>query len=88
METSRRDFLKLGGMAVIAAGAAGMVGCGSQSNADAEAAVEGYVVGAGDISWVDEADVIIVGTGITGLSAAIAPIKAGKKVVVLEKRPS
>lgn len=85
MDTSRRDFLKLGGMAVIATGAAGMVGCSPKSTVDTASAAEGYVVGVGDISWVDEADIVIVGTGITGLSAAIAPIKAGKRVIVLEK---
>lgn len=85
MNTSRRDFLKLGGMALVTAGAAGMTACSPNSDNGNISEVEGRVVGYGEIDWVDEADVVIVGTGITGLSAAIAPVKAGKKVVVLEK---
>ncbi|MGB9305033.1 MAG: FAD-dependent oxidoreductase, partial [Mycobacterium sp.] len=35
--------------------------------------------------WRDEADVVVVGTGVAGLAAALAAHRAGRKVVVLSK---
>ena len=40
------------------------------------------------LRWDEEADVVIVGTGFSGLAAAIAALDAGVKVVVLEKARS
>jgi fumarate reductase flavoprotein subunit len=39
-------------------------------------------------SWDYEADVVVMGAGTTGLSAAIEAIAGGAKVIVLEKEPS
>ncbi|OBJ48814.1 L-aspartate oxidase [Mycobacterium sp. 1423905.2] len=36
-------------------------------------------------AWRDNADVIVVGTGVAGLAAALAAHRAGRKVVVLNK---
>lgn len=35
--------------------------------------------------WHDEADVVVIGTGVAGLAAALAAHRAGRKVVVLSK---
>ncbi|WP_156687810.1 L-aspartate oxidase [Mycobacterium sp. Marseille-P9652] len=35
--------------------------------------------------WTDTADVVVVGTGVAGLAAALAAHRAGKRVVVLSK---
>jgi L-aspartate oxidase len=35
--------------------------------------------------WQDEADVVVIGTGVAGLAAALAVHRAGRKVVVLSK---
>ena len=35
--------------------------------------------------WEDTADVIVIGTGVAGLAAALAAYRAGRKVVVLSK---
>lgn len=37
--------------------------------------------------WDREADVVVLGTGFAGLSAAVAASDAGAKVLVLEKMP-
>lgn len=39
-------------------------------------------------SWDYSADVVVMGAGTTGLSAAIEAVTAGVKVIVLEKEPS
>jgi hypothetical protein len=40
---------------------------------------------ADDVPWTDEADVVVVGSGAAGWSAAIAAARAGADVLVLEK---
>ena len=57
---SRRDFLK-GSLMAGAAAAAGGVLSGTE------------VVSANDVTWDEEADVLIIGGGGTGLVAAIDP---------------
>lgn len=38
-----------------------------------------------DTSWTDSADVVVIGTGVAGLAAALAAHRAGRSVVVLNK---
>lgn len=70
---SRRDFLKIGALA-----AAGTV----LSAAVSEALP---VSDAKDVKWDDTFDVIVVGSGLAGLSAAITSAEAGSQTVILEK---
>jgi L-aspartate oxidase len=38
-----------------------------------------------DPAWTDSADVVVIGTGVAGLAAALAAHRAGRRVVVLSK---
>ena len=87
METTlnRRNFLKgaIASGAVLVAGSA-LAGCASNGGS---AAVEGdSLVGYQPIEFSEETDVLIVGTGIAGLSAAMDPVEAGYKVMLADKR--
>jgi 3-oxosteroid 1-dehydrogenase len=72
----RREFLKL------AAATFGAVGLPLRE-ARADAASE-----AGSRAWAREADVVVVGSGATALSAAIAVVTAGNSAILVEKGPS
>lgn len=82
----RRDFLKTLGIAGAALAGGGMLaacspnagGTTNDANANASAA---------DISWNDETDVLVVGTGFAGLAAAIEAKKAGSEVIIIDKMP-
>ena len=92
MALSRRDFLKVGGSACLVAGAgAALAGCspnGGESGkaASAEGSGEASVVGYEPVSFDQETDILIIGTGYAGLAAAMAPALAGKKIVLAEKQ--
>lgn len=78
-ELSRRNFLKGAGLAALGtAAASGLVatGCSSElADTGADWMPE----------WTDEADLIIVGYGGCGATAAIAAVDAGVSAIVLEK---
>ncbi|MEG1561113.1 MAG: FAD-dependent oxidoreductase [Raoultibacter sp.] len=82
----RRDFLKMAGAgaAVVVAGGA-LAGCaagsGSGSKNTAAEALVGYV----PVNFTEETEVLILGTGIAGMSAAMDPVEAGNKVVLVDK---
>lgn len=82
MQLSRRDLVKFGGSACLVAGAMGA------GVAMADEAASGYVVGASDIDFTKEADILIIGTGIAGLAAGMEPALAGKKIIYAEKKGS
>ena len=67
MQLTRRDLVKFGGAACLVAGAS--MGAGA-ALAD-EASAGGYVVGSGDVNFTQEADILIIGTGIAGLAAGM-----------------
>ncbi len=79
---SRREFLKRS--AVVGAGAvaaAGMLSaCSTEQNEDVKVASTGS-----DINWDHEVDIVIVGYGGAGVTAAISAQQAGASFLVLEK---
>ncbi|MEF9877192.1 MAG: FAD-binding dehydrogenase, partial [Gordonibacter sp.] len=80
METNmkRRDFLKtaIASGAVLMAGGA-LAGCAPTGggNASKGASDGDSVVGTSPVSFSEETDVLILGTGIAGMSAAMDPVE-------------
>ncbi|MEG0016506.1 MAG: FAD-dependent oxidoreductase [Gordonibacter sp.] len=66
---SRRNFLKGAGLAVAGSAVFGLAGCASKQGASSDAS---------QVAWDDEYDVIVVGAGIAGLSAAVTVAREGK----------
>lgn len=88
METSmnRRNFLKaaIASGAVLAAGGA-LAGCATNGGSAKNATAGENVVGTAPVSFSEETDVLILGTGIAGMSAAMDPVEAGLKVMLADK---
>ncbi len=76
-QVSRRNFLKGAALSTAAVAGAGLLaGCNSSDPS----------VGAGiPKKWDREADVVVIGTGTAGMSAAVEAVEAGAKVLMLEK---
>lgn len=85
----RRTFFKLAGISATAlAGASVLYGCDSLSGSpesDSDADTESAVSVGVPINFTEEVDVLIIGSGIAGLSAAMNPSEAGHSVIVAEK---
>jgi len=91
MKTSmdRRSFLKaaIASGAVIAASGA-LAGCspnGNAANGGGSSNAAEQVVGTAPVSFSEETDVLILGTGIAGMSAAMDPVEAGYQVMLVDK---
>lgn len=84
----RRDFLKALGLGTVALAGTTLVGCSAQEGvtADQNAVGRTDIAGAADVSFSQSVDVLIVGSGIAGLSAAMDPLEAGLSVHVAEKQ--
>lgn len=84
---NRRNFLKaaVASGAVLVAGGA-LAGC-APSGGDTKGTSSGTesVIGAAPISFTEETGVLIIGTGIAGMSAAMDPVEAGHKVMLVDK---
>lgn len=78
----RRNFIRLMGIGAAAAATvtAGCSPAGSSSNENSYTATN-----AAAVSFSTTCDVLVVGSGIAGLSAAMAPSEAGLKVIVADK---
>lgn len=91
----RRAFFKLAGLSATAFAAGGVLGaCSSVErisntlvpSADSDGASQvSTVVAQPPVSFSNSVDVLIVGSGVSGLSAAMAPAEAGYKVMVVDK---
>lgn len=85
----RREFFKLAGAsaATLAIGGA-LLACEADRNipAEPEASDTSSIVGSPAVSFAESVDVLIVGSGIAGLSAAMDPAERGKTVLIVEKR--
>lgn len=88
----RRAFFKLAGASAVLAAAGGLAAC---SGADVPAPLappssEGenansQVADDPAVSFTSDVDVLVVGSGIAGLSAAMAPLEEGRSVLIAEK---
>ena len=91
MKLSRRGFLGLGAAATAAAAAAGLAGCAPKTMAETgPAEPEGYTWETApepitEVDATEETDVVVIGGGIAGFSAACSAAEKGAKVVLLEK---
>lgn len=54
----------------------------------ADEAAAGTVVGTAAVNFTQEADILIISTGIGGLAAGMEPALAGKKIIFCEKKGS
>lgn len=80
----RRDFLKTIGIAGAAlVGGGVLASCAPQSAGSAEGSAG--QVAAVDVTWDEETEVLVVGTGFAGLAAAIEAKEAGCAVSVIDK---
>lgn len=87
MELSRRSFLTAVGITGMTA-AFGLAGCSSQAGS-ADATADGQAGKSLDLSSATAigADVVVIGTGTSGLVAAARAAELGASVVVVEKLP-
>lgn len=84
----RRDFFKLAGASAAALAVGGaLFGCEAPiaQPAPEDGQSSESVVGSPAVSFAQETDVLIVGSGIAGLSAAMDPIEQNRSVLVVEK---
>lgn len=102
MDVSRRNLLKGGVVAtagiIAAAGGLSLAGCnanGSQSGAATSAATSAHAwenkpepIADDQVSETVEADIVIIGAGTAGVTAAQSAAEAGAKVVLIEKTDS
>lgn len=91
----RRAFFKLAGLSAAALAVGGGLGACEAgklpdnpliaNSAASEASGECTVMGQPPVSFGQDVDVLIVGSGVAGLSAAMDPLKAKRSVMVVEK---
>ncbi len=89
----RRAFFKLVGLSAASLTAGGVLGaCSGEEvtkvlapSASSDAADSVSVVGQPEVSFSSSVDVLVVGSGVAGLSAAIAPLDAGFSVMIADK---
>ncbi|MBR2790356.1 MAG: FAD-binding protein [Eggerthellaceae bacterium] len=80
-QVTRRSFLS-GGLGAAAAGALFMMGCAKDGKDSGNSATP-----AADVQWDYETDVLVVGFGGAGASAAINASDAGANVLIIEHAP-
>lgn len=87
MSLDRRSFFALAGIGAVGATAAslGLSGCTTPLDSDPVTEDDLKLATFTDISFTDSCDVLVIGSGIAGLSAAIAAREAGAQVIVAEK---
>lgn len=83
--TSRRAFIKGAGITAVGAALVGITGCTPNPQASAQSTNN-----AQDVSWDEEYDVIVVGAGLAGMSAAVTVATEGDDAtcLLLEKGDS
>lgn len=88
---SRRGFLGVGAASAAAFAGMGLAGC-APKQAERVPSTDGGAwswetapEAIADIASVEEADVVVIGAGMAGMSAACSAAEKGAKVVLLEK---
>lgn len=79
---SRRTFISGSAIAGTLA-ALGLAGCAPKTGTEKEMPATG--ASTSDISWDEECEVLVVGSGYSGLAAAIEAKNAGADVKIIEK---
>ncbi len=80
---SRRNFLKGAGV-----GAAGLLGAAALSACSSGTpAASADAKSVADITWDEETDVVVVGSGAAGVASAMAALDAGAEVIMIDKQP-
>ena len=87
----RRTFFKLAGVSAAAAVGGAVVACSPRAESSPflpqVSEEKPYrIAHESEINFTSEVDVLIIGSGIAGLSAAMAPAEAGRSVMVVEKQ--
>lgn len=85
---TRRGFLGLAAASAVIAGS-GIAGCApakpSKTDADAEQAQTALEIDESEIKETKEADVVVVGLGVSGVAAMRSAAEAGAHVIAVEK---
>lgn len=83
MELSRRNFIQAMAATGVLAGAAGLTGCAASPSTTgmAETGANEEVI---EPSNIKEADIVVVGGGMSGLAAAVSASAEGHRTIVLE----
>ena len=87
LEQSRRQFIKTAGAAMCTSAAAALACGASSALADAATPANDTAADVSGITWDEECDLLVVGAGLAGTTAAITGAQNGAKVVLLEKSP-
>lgn len=84
----RRDFLKALGLGTIVVAGSALAGCSAQEGVTAQQnpTQSMQLSGSAAVSFSQSADVVIIGSGIAGFSAAMDPLEAGMSVLIAEKQ--
>ena len=89
---SRRTFLAGAGVGALGIAAASMFGCAPESEekpkaaaAEGDSANTASAAAPAEMTETVDADVVVIGTGVSGLTAAICAAEGGARVTVLEK---
>ena len=84
LEQSRRQFIKTAGAAMCTSAAAALACGASSALADAATPANDTAADVSGITWDEECDLLVVGAGLAGTTAAITGAQNGAKVVLLE----
>jgi succinate dehydrogenase/fumarate reductase flavoprotein subunit len=80
---TRRSFIRTTGLIAVGVAAAGLSACGAETDSGEQKEREAWLPEA----WADEADILILGFGLAGASAAIAANMQGQSALILEVAP-
>ncbi len=87
MELTRRNFLRMAGIGgVVMASGTALAGC---SNSSTTASADSLrIAGMEDVNFTEETELLIIGSGIAGFSAATCALQQGITPLIVEKQQS